>query len=233
MTEGPTLVLAPHPDDEVLGAGGTIARRSAAGEDVHVVIVTTAGPPVFDESVVEVGRAEAAAAHEFLGVASTKYLDFPAAGLDRVFHRELNGAIASVVAELRPVTVLVPFISDLHRDHQEIFHSAMVACRPLGPESPREILAYETLSETNWNAPYLTPAFAPNVFVDISNHLDRKLDAMRCFDSQVRAFPSERSIESLTALARLRGSAVTVAAAEAFVLIRSVRDYLVPRGRVD
>ena len=104
--------------------------------------------------------------------------------------------------------MLLPFMGDVHVDHQLIFQSAMVAARPHQAAYPETILAYETLSETNWNAPYLTPGFLPNVFIDITDTLDLKLKAMRMYGSQLRASPHERSVEALKALATLRGATV-------------------------
>jgi LmbE family N-acetylglucosaminyl deacetylase len=219
---GPVLVVAPHPDDEVLGVGGTMARLSAAGEDVFVVIVTRGMPPHWDEAFIQRGRREAAEAHRVLGVRDTFFLDFPAAALDTVEHRDLNGRMSEVFARVRPRTVFVPFLGDIHADHQAVFASALVASRPSTPAPPERILAYETLSETNWNAPYITPGFAPTVFADISAQVDAKIRAMECFGSQLKPFPHERSTETLRALATLRGSTVGVAAAEAFVLVRHV-----------
>lgn len=217
------LVLAPHPDDEVLGVGGTIAKLVAGGATVTVAIVTTAVPPVFTEEVARLGREEGLAAHRVLGVTDSRFLLFPAAGLDAVLHRELNAGLKELFDELRPTTVFVPFAGDMHLDHQLVFSSALVCCRPTTPETPRAVYAYETLSETNWNAPYVTPAFTPTVFVDISAHLDTKVAAMSAYASQLQAFPHERSLEALRALALLRGATVNVAAAEGFVLVREIR----------
>lgn len=216
------LVLAPHPDDEVLGVGGVMARLATVGARVEVGIVTEGKPPQFDVEQVAAVKTEAAAAHTMLGVTTTHYLGLPAAGLDQVPHADLNRGIADLVALVRPDTLFVPFPGDIHRDHQLVFEAAMVAARPAGAIYPLRILAYETLSETNWNAPFLTPAFAPNVFIDITATLGTKLEAFGAFTSQLRAFPSERSVEALSALARLRGATVHRAAAEAFVLVREV-----------
>lgn len=123
---------------------------------------------------------------------------------------------------VEPEYVFVPFLGDVHLDHQAAFQSAMVMCRPNGKPLPRSVLAYETLSETNWNAPPLTPGFLPNTFVDISQHLDTKLQAFAAYQSQVRPFPNERSIETVRSLAMLRGSTVGLRAAEAFVALRNV-----------
>lgn len=220
--KGPVLVVAPHPDDEVLGVGGTMARLAAAGEEVHVAVVTKGFPPYWDPEFIEQGRREAAEAHRRLGVREAYFLDFPAAALDTVPHRDLNAALGEVFARVRPQTVFVPFVGDIHADHQAVFLSALVAARPSGAAPPRALLAYETLSETNWNAPYLGPAFVPTVYSDVSAHLEAKLEAMRCFASQLKEFPHERSAEALRALAMLRGATVGLAAAEAFVLVRQV-----------
>lgn len=216
------LILAPHPDDEVLGCGGTIARLAALGCDVHVAILTRGAPPRFNVRQSDAVRAEACAAHSALGVTETHWLDFPAAELDRVPHADLNAAIGGLVGAIAPDALFLPFVGDIHLDHQRIFHSAMVAARPNRAVYPARIYAYETLSETNWNAPGLTPAFVPNVFVDISDFIAAKLAAFACYRSQVQAFPAERSPEALAALARLRGATVHRAAAEAFMLIRDV-----------
>jgi N-acetylglucosamine malate deacetylase 1 len=216
------LVIAPHPDDEVLGCGGTIARLSGLGCDVHVGIVTRADGPDFAPDVVEIGRREAHAAHHLLGVKQTHYLDLPAAALDRVAHSEMNKAIGKLVADVEPDTVFVPFLGDVHLDHQLVFLSSLVAVRPRNAKTPLRVYAYETLSETNWYAPGITPTFAPNVYVDISGFLDRKIEAFSCFASQIKAFPDERSKPAIHALATLRGATVYKQAAEAFMLIRQI-----------
>lgn len=219
---GRTLVIAPHPDDEILGAGGTIARLADSGREVVVAVVTTGRPPAYSAESVERVRAEARRAHDLLGVRRTLWLGQPAAELGETPHAALNATLGGAIHEVDPDTLILPFIGDIHLDHQLTFLSAMVAARPHQARYPSTILAYETLSETNWNAPYLTPGFLPNVFIDITDTLSRKLEAMRVFASQVRTFPHERSAEALQALAMLRGATVHRPSAEAFVMIRSV-----------
>ncbi|WP_406699021.1 PIG-L deacetylase family protein [Singulisphaera sp. Ch08] len=216
------LVIAPHPDDEVLGAGGVMARFAAEGADVFVAVVTKGGPPLFTEDFVEQARREAKEAHQILGVKETRFLDLPAAGLDSIPHRTVNAALVDVVKEFEPDLLFIPFNGDIHLDHQLIFLSSLVAVRPGSTLRKIGIYAYETLSETNWNAPYITPSFVPNTFFDITEYLDLKMAAMKAFSSQVKPFPNERSLETLRALAMLRGSTVGAHAAEAFVLIRAV-----------
>lgn len=219
---GPVLVIAPHPDDEVLGVGGTIARLSDVDVDVHVLIATRGQPPQFSEAQIERVRAEAKAAHALLGVKNTIFLDHPAANLDQTAHADLNRSIAAVVRELEPATLFLPFVGDIHLDHQLVFQSSLVAARPHGPVYPRRLLCYETLSETNWNAPHITPGFTPNLFVDIGETLERKLEAMSAFGSQTYTPPHERSLNALRALATLRGATVHLHAAEAFMQFRQV-----------
>lgn len=216
------LVIAPHPDDEVLGVGGTMARLADEGAEVCVVIVTKAYPPEYDETVAECDRQEAAAAHQLLGVKETIFLTLPAARLDSIPHSEINHQLSEVIGRIQPETIYIPFTGDIHMDHQRVFLSALVAARPNTPHRPKAIYAYETLSETNWNAPYLAPNFVPNVFVDISAYLETKIQAMQMYASQIKLFPNERSEETLRALATLRGSTVNCFAAEAFVLIREI-----------
>ncbi|MBW4432884.1 MAG: PIG-L family deacetylase [Pelatocladus maniniholoensis HA4357-MV3] len=216
------LIIAPHPDDEILGVGGTIARFAAEKNEVYVVIMTQGYPPDFSEEMNQIDRQEALAAHQILGVKETIFLSFPAARLDNVPHRDMNEQLLKLIQRIQPDMLFVPFIGDLHMDHQRVFLSSLVAARPNNPYAPKSIYAYETLSETNWNAPYITANFVPNVFVNISAFLETKLEAMRLYASQIKPFPNERSEESLRALATLRGSTVNLFAAEAFYLIRQI-----------
>jgi LmbE family N-acetylglucosaminyl deacetylase len=217
------LVIAPHPDDEVLGLGGTIARYVDEGNEVHVLIVTRGDPSMFDPASVEQLGRESAEAHRVLGIHKTMFMDgFPAALLDTIPHARLNAALGEVIAEVDPQVVYVPFYGDLHLDHRLVFESAMVAIRPRQLGALRLVYAYETLSETNWNAAYVTPPFVPTDFVDVSPYLERKLEAMGAYQSQLKEFPHARSLESLRALARHRGATIGFEAAEAFMLIRAV-----------
>jgi LmbE family N-acetylglucosaminyl deacetylase len=216
------LVIAPHPDDEILGVGGTIARFAAEKAEVYIAVITKGYPPDYPEKISQIGRREALAAHQILGVKETIFLTFPAARLDTIPHQEVNSQIFELIKKFQPDTLFIPFYGDIHMDHQRVFLSSLVAGRPNNPYAPKAIYTYETLSETNWNAPYLTTNFVPNVFVDISPYLEIKMEAMRMYASQIKTFPNERSEESLRALATLRGSTVNHFAAEAFYLVRQV-----------
>lgn len=219
------LVIAPHPDDEVLGVGGTIAKLTSMGNEVYVAIITRGFLPLYDDAMVVKGRNEVQEVHKFLGIKETIFVDrFPAAQLDTVPHFEINAELKKIVNAIKPEMFFIPFNGDIHLDHQRVFASSLVAIRPNGSGFlPLATYAYETLSETNWNAPYVTTGFMPNVFIDVSDFFDKKIQAMKLYRSQLKPFPHERSIESLCALATLRGSTIGVKAAEAFVLIREVK----------
>lgn len=216
------LVVAPHPDDEVLGVGGTMAKLANLGYELNVCIVTKGMPPKYSQESVDKIRAETKAAHELLGVKETFYLDFPAAELDMIPEASLGSEISSLVNKLKPSILFIPFSGDVHFDHQKVALACLVASRPHGNFFPKTVYAYETLSETNWNAPYLVENFTPNVYIDITDTINIKIEAMSCFESQLFDFPHERSIKSIEALAIHRGCTVKTKAAEAFVLIRDI-----------
>ena len=216
------LVVAPHPDDETLGAGGTIAKYAAAGNEVTVLTVAGHLPPLYEESVYPRTVREAKEAHRTLGVAGSIFLDFPATTLGLLPTHELNGKINSVFKKLRPNVVLIAY-PDRHVDHRIIFDSTLVAARPVKTGNQMEILAaYETLSETHWNAPHIEPSFTPNWVVDISAQIDAKLEALACYESQMAPFPAPRSLEAAKALAMFRGTQAGFAYGEGFHVIRMV-----------
>lgn len=215
-------IVAPHPDDEILGCGGTMARAAEAGAEVHVVVVTRGQLPLFDAHLVRQIRSETLSAHEMIGVTDTQFLDFPAAALDQVKRSELNQALSAALTRIKPDMLLIPFVGDIHLDHQIIFNAALVYARPRSNDGPSCVLAYETLSETNWLAPGVTPAFVPNMFIDISDTIEKKIAAFQFFRSQVKPSPDERSIDAIRALATIRGATVYRNAAEAFVLVRQI-----------
>lgn len=217
------LVIAPHPDDEVLGVGGTIAKRISQGHTVYVCVVTKGCLPLFKEELVEQGRFECKTADKFLGVKQTIFLDFPAAMLEEVPRYKLNDAILNVVQKVKPDEVFLPHRGDMQLDHKMVVDAAMVALRPKYAHIVKRIYAYETLSETGWDIPNTINEFIPSVYEDITTTLKTKLEAMTLFKSQLGNFPEARSVEALESLAKFRGSTVNCKAAEAFSLIREIK----------
>lgn len=217
------LVIAPHPDDEIIGVGGTIAKRSKAGDEVYVCVITKGQEPIFTKAFVEQGRNECICADALLGVSETLFLDFPAVMLETVPRHKFNERISEVVKEIEPDEVYIPHHGDMQLDHQLVADAAMVALRPKHRHVVRRIYAYETLSETGWNIPNTINEFIPNVYEDITDTFQQKLEAMNIFKSQLCDFPSARSIGAIDALAKYRGAIVNLKAAEAFCLIREIK----------
>jgi len=222
------LVIAPHADDETLGVGGTIGRRAREGHQVHVAVVTGHGDdhphPLWPRSLWDTVRGEARRAAEVLGVKELIFEEVPAAMVGDQPIWKLNQLTAALVDRVKPHVLYVPWAFDLHKDHREVFHSLSVAWRPSSPVGRliREIYCYEVQSETHWNIPYAEAAFVPNCWVDISEHLDLKLRALACYESQIRPLPDARSLDAVRALAVWRGSQIGLKAAEAFVTVRIV-----------
>ena len=221
------LVFAPHPDDEVLGCGGTIAKYADKGHNVYVCVATCGHPPIYDDHIMKEKRwphslyPEIKKAHAVLGIKETFYLDYPAADMESTKRFELNGRLIDLLQRIKPEVVFMPHFGDMQKDHTILSEAVMVAVRPKYKHQVRSVYSYETLSETEWNIPHAKNAFIPNVFVDITEYLDKKLEAMKCFESQLAEFPEPRSIEAVKALARLRGSTMIEKGGEAFMLTRS------------
>jgi N-acetylglucosamine malate deacetylase 1 len=216
------LVIAPHPDDEILGCGGTMHSLAGKGCNVYVLIVTKGDPDIFPEERIKKVRKEALEAHIFLNVKETRFLEFIAPNLDLTSHAQISRAIESIIKELNIQVLFLPHRGDLHHDHRIVFESALVAARPVRDCPVKCIYAYETLSETEWAAPFSSDTFIPNVFFCIENSLDFKLNAFQCYETQVKIFPGSRSNEAIKSLAVFRGVTIGKKAAESFMLIREI-----------
>jgi len=218
------LIVAAHPDDEVLECGGVTVRHVERGDRVSVVVVTRGFPEIFSPEIDEEDRQHAREAHEILGGAGIFFLDFPAPRLDTVPGHELADALREVIFSVNANVIYTPFGGDLHADHKATYLATLVASRPVNNCPVRRLLCYETLSETDWASPLDDSAFKPTVFVDISDVLERKLQALACFRNELKQPPHPRSLRAIEALARVRGSTAGLMAAEAFMLVREIID---------
>lgn len=222
MSKKRVLVVAPHPDDETLGVGGTISKLADQGSDVYVLIVSGHLPPIYKRENYEITVTEAQKAFDILGVSDSRFLEIPATMIgDEPIH-EVNGKICQVMNEIKPHIVFCPY-PDRHIDHRLVFDSVMVATRPVGVGKSIEIVAaYETLSETHWNAPHIEPNFTPNWVIDISETIETKLEALKCYKSQISEFPGPRSLEAVEALAKFRGTQAGFGFGEGMHIIRMI-----------
>jgi LmbE family N-acetylglucosaminyl deacetylase len=220
------LILAPHADDEILGCGGTISKKVKEGNNVWIGVLTNANitdPVKYTSEKLENIRNEAKAAGELLGVTEVLFEDLPAIILDQFPTYKVTDAISKWIAMYKIDTIYLPHRGDIHNDHKVIFDAGMVASRPVGNYSVKEIYAYETLSETEWAHPFQNDAFIPNFFETLDeSDFENKLKSMSCYKSQLRPFPNSRSLETIEALAKFRGSTVSVKRAEAFMLLRKI-----------
>lgn len=218
------LVFAPHPDDETLGVGGTIAKMASYGHEVTVVTVSQHSPPLYTAEHSQRTVREARAAHEVLGVKKSVFLGHAALSLADIPEPELNRQIEIHVRTVEPDFVFTPFV-DRHSDHRLVFNAVMVATRPIPRERPIPLVAaYETISSTHWNAPNIEANFAPDLHVDITDQMELKLKAMSSYESQLQDNPGPRSIQALVALAMFRGSQAGFSFGESFQTIRMTGD---------
>lgn len=216
------LVIAPHPDDEVLGCGATIRRFSEENNEVYVLIATRGVSRLFSDERINKGRAQAVEANRILGVKETYFFDFPAPELDLVSQARISESIAELIHKLGVEILFIPHRGDIHHDHFIVFNAALVAARPVGIYTVKEIYSYETLSETEWAAPFADNVFVPDHFIDVEKYISFKLEAMSCYTGQLRTFPNPRSLEAIEALAKFRGATVGIKRAEAFMTIRTI-----------
>lgn len=215
------LVIAPHPDDETLGAGGTLLRHIGNGDEVYWCIVTHAfadSPQCFRDNRLAIIN-KVSKAYCFTGCFS---LDFPAGALDTVPERQIIDSLVSVILESEPNMVYCVSDADVNTDHDIVYRCAMSALKPAYAPFVREVLLYEVPSSTNWAFPEKAGKFQPNVYVNIEEVLDSKLSILSLFETEVKSFPHPRSLEAVKALAAYRGSSVNLAYAEAFQQVRRV-----------
>lgn len=223
------LVVAAHPDDEVLGCGGTIARHSDFGDHVEVLIIaegTTSRQPQRNRlnAVQELTALRKAAqeAGSILGAAGIELLDFPDNRLDSLDRLDLIKQIEKRIELHQPEVVYIHHIGDVNVDHRRLHEAVVTASRPIPGQCVKRLLSFEVASSSEWQTPGSAPAFLPNWFVDISDQWERKREALVAYTSEMREWPHARSLEALEHLARWRGAQVGVKSAEAFCLLRQV-----------
>jgi LmbE family N-acetylglucosaminyl deacetylase len=218
------LVISTHPDDETLGCAGTLLKHRAEGSKLFWLIVTAASDPRWPKEVINRKSAEVETVAQALEVEQFFKLGFPTAGLDRVPLDELIGRVKEVVSKVKPETVYLVHGGDIHTDHQAVFKATMSVLKPfyMTELGVRRILCYETLSSTEAAPPRQDQVFLPNVFSDISNYLESKIDIMNLYETEVHADPLPRGPSAIRALARYRGATIGVEYAEAFQMMREL-----------
>ena len=222
------LVVAAHPDDEVLGCGGTMAKLAAAGHDVHVAILGEGITSRYERRE-EAPAAEIAALHAVarsanavLGVRDVHLFGLPDNRFDTVPMLDVVKIVERLIDGLRPERVYTQHGGDLNVDHGVVFRAVLTATRPMAGHPVKEVLAYEVASSSEWAFGRFAPEFRATVFEDVSATIERKVAAMQAYESEARRFPHPRAPESLRAIAARWGSVSGFGAAEAFDLVRRV-----------
>ena len=224
------LCVAAHPDDEVLGAGATMARHIADGDDVHVCILSDGVTSRYDEvtpeaaAEIEQRRDRARRACSELGVDSVSFHDFPDNQFDSVPLLDIIQTVESEIADVDPNVIYTHHYGDLNVDHELASRAVATAARPLPDATFDEVLLFPTLSSSEWGLPKSDNAFQATTFVNVEDHVDAKVEGMKIYQTELRGHPHPRSTENVRRAAHLWGSTAGVPAAEPFELLRSVRE---------
>ena len=224
----PVLVVAAHPDDEVLGCGATMARLAAEGQPVHIAILgegitSRSSRDDSDAKLLRRLHQQAEAAALKVGAKDVVLFKLPDNRLDTLPMLEVAKLIEDLIQKLRPAVIYTHHPGDLNLDHGIVHRAVLIATRPVLGHPVRQILTFEVPSSTEWAFQKIEPVFRPNVFVEVSKTLDAKIAALACYDSETRNFPHPRSEQALRAIATRWGSVSGCTAAESFELVRSIR----------
>lgn len=218
------LVIAPHPDDETLGCGGSLLKHKSKGDSLSWLIATRGHEPQWSAELLERKENEIANVTAAYGFENTFRLNFPAIKLDNIPLDEIIVAIRDAVTDCKPDVVYLNHFGDVHSDHRVVFEATLAVLKPFysGKHGVKKILSYEVLSSTD--AAPLNPArmFVPNVFNDVTDFWEKKLEIMALYESELQEYPLPRALDSLRALGRVRGATIGAEFAEAFMLVREV-----------
>lgn len=215
------LVIAAHPDDEILGAGATFAKHVDAGDDVHAVVLSEGATARYEDTMTSTLRDCAERSAAVIGFSSIQFLSMPDQRLDALPLLEVTQSVESIVAGLGAQIIYTHNPSDVNSDHGVVARATWTACRPYAAPSVRRLLAFDTPSSTEWAWPMTGSAFQPAWFVDVGATLQRKLDAMACYEPELRDYPHPRSLRALAERAAYWGSVVGGTAVEPFVVLRN------------
>ena len=218
------LVVAPHPDDETLGCGGTLLKHKEANDRIHWLIVTgMTDQTVFSPDRIKSRQNEIKKVADRYGFSEVISLDLPTTKLDTIPMSDIVSLIGDSFQRIRPEIVYLPYRGDVHTDHKVVFDATVACTKWFRYPYVKRVLVYETLSETDFGLTPYTGSFRPNVFINIEKYLDRKIEIMKIFATEMGQFPFPRSEEAIRALAHVRGAASGCKAAEAFMLLREVQ----------
>ena len=217
------LVIAVHPDDESLGCGGTLLKHKAGGDLVYWLIVTSMKEECgFEKGAVEARRKEIEKVSSMYGFDGVYDLDFPTMQLDAIPFSNLIGSISDVFGKVEPNIVYLSFKGDVHTDHQAAFRAAYSCTKSFRYPSIKKIVMMETLSETEFTPSTKEDSFIPNMFVDITDFIERKIEIMNIYKNEIGTHPFPRSERNIRALATFRGATAGCEYAEGFMILKEI-----------
>ncbi len=214
------LIIAVHPDDETLGSGGTLLKYKANGDEVHWLICTQVD---IKNDFYTTREGEIQKVHDLYKFDTVTNLQLKTMQVDEYSMSELIGKISKVINEIKPNIIYLPFKGDVHSDHRKIFEASYSCTKSFRYPFIKKIYMMETLSETEFAPSTKEDSFIPNVFVDISDFMDKKIEIMKVYESEIAEHPFPRSERNLRALATLRGATAGCAYAESFMLLKEIK----------
>lgn len=223
------LVVAAHPDDEVYGMGGTIAKRVRQGDEVYVLIVTDGSTAQYRDckelaSILEEKEKQIMRASEILGVKEVIHSNLPDMQLDSVKHIDVNEVIEKAIEKIKPEVVYTHFYGDVNMDHRCVYNSTMVAVRPTPSQCVKEVYCYSVPSSTEWEPYKADTCFMPNVFVEIEDLFKLKEEAIKAYSSEIREYPHPRSVEYVRTMDTANGLKCGRKMVEEFVCLRCIEE---------
>ncbi len=223
------MAIVAHPDDEILGLGGTLVKHHMDGDKIYCLILgegVTSRKGLKEsekEEKLEKLKTQTEKAGEIIGFENIHFTDFPDNRFDEVPLLEIIQEVEKYIDKIEPEIIYTHFYDDLNIDHRRTFEAVITATRPFGDYRTKEIYCFETPSSTEWNFKNNDNHFDPNYFVDISDSIDEKIEALNCYENEIRDYPHPRSLEAIKTIAKRWGSVVGKKYIEAFELIRKVR----------
>lgn len=224
------LMIAAHPDDEIMGAGATMAMHVSQNDEVRCIILGEGQTSRYNNrcevssEVLDRLHNDTIEASKFIGFSKVYFANFPDNRFDRVDLLDIIKYVENIIKEYKPDIVYTHYSGDLNIDHQLTFKAALTATRPFGTYTVKELYTFSTLSSTEWNFGYGN-TFRPNYFIDIEEYMDKKINAMKCYKSELCQFPHPRSIEGIRLQAKNFGIVIGKNYAEAFMIIRKIASF--------
>lgn len=217
------LVIAPHPDDETLGCGGTLLNHVNSGDKLYWLIMTSMQKKLgFTKEQIDLREKEIQNISKQYNFENFKIAPFDATGLDQIPFSEIVSFISNYISKIKPDIMYIPFQGDVHTDHKVVYKASISCAKTFKHPTIEKVRVYETLSETDHNIDHSKETFSPNLWVDISNTIKKKIEIMKIYKSEIHDFPHPRSEKNIIALANLRGSVCGCQYAESFITIKEI-----------